>query len=282
MEDVLLHANIVLVRRDQPAADADPRERPLHLLPQQLPPTQGRRFLPAFAVRAGQLDAALNLQPLPQRVAVVALALDETLGPRFWDAVHGRPQVNGIEPWLHQVYLRRRRAAEAGRQRNSLVVDYHHPFPALAALGFLDPAPPNLPGRSCRRRRIRPSGATPVHPGCRGWRAKRRGDGHLKVEHPLTGRGRGVPAGPRLPTADVAQDLQNVPRPRTVRHRLEAAVGRARFFRQPSAEFFPLLVEQLAVGEVDGPLARHGVLAAEATQTPTWQQVNGSRILRWH
>jgi hypothetical protein len=67
-------------------------------------------------VRANQIDAALPLQSLSQRVTVVVLVGD-------------------------QLDLRRRGGSKCASQRNTLAVYHHHPLSSLALFGLADAGP---------------------------------------------------------------------------------------------------------------------------------------------
>lgn len=98
-----------------------------------------------LAMWTDQLDAAL-LETAAQRVAVVGAVGDEALGLASGPAPSSSWHPDLGQRPLDQFHLRRRGAVQVVSQRNTLAVDHHHPFRALAALGFADAVAPFLAG----------------------------------------------------------------------------------------------------------------------------------------
>jgi hypothetical protein len=148
MEEALIDAQQAVITHCQSAEVAEPGvgafDFPTTFVAPQLASVviQLLPFVPA--VRSNQLDTAL-FQPLPQRIAVIALVGD--------DALRFRPRPSTA---ARHSYLRERGFSEAdlvgcGRcqecsQRNTLAVDQYHPLRALAALGFSDRSAPFFAG----------------------------------------------------------------------------------------------------------------------------------------
>src|SRR5207249_5823604 len=93
-----VHLEAPLVAHRQATEVPQPSKGPLHLpappVPAQLPPVLQGRALAVAAVWADQLDVPLEQQPLPQRVAVVALVADQA--PRAGAGV-ATPQRHNVD-----------------------------------------------------------------------------------------------------------------------------------------------------------------------------------------
>ena len=163
MEEALIDAQQAVVTHCEATEVAEPGigafDFPATLVAPQLASIVKRLLSFVPTVGSNQLDTAL-LQPLPQRIAVVAFIGNDA--PRF-------------RPWpsapAWDLYLRERGFSEVdlvwrGRrqecsQRNTLAVDQYHPLRALAALGFADRSAPffaaaKLPSRKVSSQRSSP------------------------------------------------------------------------------------------------------------------------------
>ena len=97
-------------------------------------------------VRGNQSDAAAP-QSLAQRVAVVALVGDHSLGLLSRPpAAVPPPDPDRLERFFRQPDFRRRCSVKSDSQRNTAAVDHHHPLRPLAPLGLADSGAPFFAG----------------------------------------------------------------------------------------------------------------------------------------
>jgi len=146
---------------------------PTSLIAAQFAPVLVSPMLVVLAVRRDQFDATF-LQPLPQRVGVVAAVGDHAFGLLPRASLRARDTDFGERGFRKRNFCRRG-TFQPNSQRKTLTVDQYHPLRALAPLGFADgkAGPFFLRGRSCRPRRSRPTAADLPHPVPLAGRARR-------------------------------------------------------------------------------------------------------------
>ena len=108
--------------------------------------------LVVLPVRRNQVNAS-PLEPLPQRVGVVAPVGNHALGLLAWAAFGARHADFG-ERGFRKRSLSRRGTFEPNSQRKTLTVDQYHPLRALATLGFTDGCAPFFAGAKLPSRKV--------------------------------------------------------------------------------------------------------------------------------
>ena len=147
MEKRLIDFEAAFVTHHQSPKVADPSEGSFNLppafVPSQFPAIMMPPLLTVTAIGSDQIDPSLRLQPLSQRIAVVALIANQPLGFRsllIWS------MVDLVQGGFQQRYFRRLGRAELTCQRNSFTIDHHHPLCTFATLGFSDSVTPFFAG----------------------------------------------------------------------------------------------------------------------------------------
>src|SRR2546430_6821966 len=142
MKEGLIHQEVIVVTDDQASVVAQPGKGAFHLpafsVASQPASIVEGGFGTSPAVRSDQKDVFFQ-QAFPQRIAVVSAVGNDAqrFPPVQGDARKGR---------FGQPHFRRTGREKLASQRNTRAVDHHHPFRALAALGFADSGAPFFAG----------------------------------------------------------------------------------------------------------------------------------------
>src|ERR1035437_3424051 len=152
----------MLMTNQQAAKLAEPGVGSFHdpaaLIASQFAPIFVAPLLIVLPVRCNQFNASL-LQPLTQRVRIVAAVGDHALG--FLPRSALRP---GYADFRKRNFCRRG-TFQPNSQRKTLTFDQHHPLRSLAPLGFTDGSAPffaaaKLPSRKVSSHCSRPSASS--------------------------------------------------------------------------------------------------------------------------
>jgi hypothetical protein len=150
MKERLVNGSGAIPTHDQSAEVAEPGDGTLDD-PAAAVAAQGATILRWWPdsiplVRDNQFDAP-TLQPLPQRIAVISLVGNHSLGLLARSPRSGSVRdPNRGEGFFRQLDFRRGRRVQVLSQRNTRAVDHHHPLRPLAPLGFADLVAPFLAG----------------------------------------------------------------------------------------------------------------------------------------
>ena len=140
----------------QSAELSEPCVRPLHDPAAKIAPQFASIFVSPFLVVRSvwhdQVDAAL-LQPLPQRVRIIAAVCDHALGLLPRTALRSRDADFG-KRGFRKCNFCRRGTFKPNSQRKTLTVDQYHPLRSLAALGFTDCRAPFFAGAKLPSRKV--------------------------------------------------------------------------------------------------------------------------------
>src|SRR5450759_610805 len=146
----------MLMTNQQAAELSEPCVGSLHDPAAEIAPQLASVFiLPLVVVRAvghNQFDAPL-LQPLAQRVGIVAAIGNHALGLLPWATVRPGDADFG-ERGLRERNFTRRGTFEPNSQRKTLTVDQYHPLRPLAALGLADGRAPFFAGAKLPSRKV--------------------------------------------------------------------------------------------------------------------------------
>jgi hypothetical protein len=147
MEKRLIDFEASFIAHHQSAKVAYPSEGSFNLPPalitSQLPSVMVSPLLTVATIGGDQIDPALRLKPLPQRVTVVAFVANQSLG--FRSPLIGS-KVNVVQCRFQQGHFRRLGRAELTCQRNTFTIDHHHPLCTFATLGFSHSVTPFFAG----------------------------------------------------------------------------------------------------------------------------------------
>lgn len=145
MNEGQVHAWLSFPAHDEAAEVVHPGECALHLpappVAAQTASVLSRRALPAHAMRHDQLDLAAS-QPLAQRVAVVRLVGNQSLGLRAWPPGPAARDADRLQRSFDECDLSRRGGVNGCCERNTLAVDHHHALRAFASLCLADSVAP--------------------------------------------------------------------------------------------------------------------------------------------
>src|SRR5271157_1596672 len=146
----------MFMTNQQPAKLAQPGVGSFHdpaaLITPQFAPVFVAPLLTVLPVRRDQFNASL-LQPLTQRVGVVAAVGDHALG--FLPRAALRPGYADFgERGFRKRNFCRRGTFQPNSQRKTLTVDQYHPLRALAPLGFTDGRAPFFAGAKLPSRKV--------------------------------------------------------------------------------------------------------------------------------
>jgi len=158
-----------MLMTDQQAAElAEPGVGPLHdpspLVAAEFAPIVVSPFLVVAPVRCNQFNAAL-LQPLAQRIGIVAAVGNHALGLLPWAALAAW-DADFRERGFRKRNFCRRGTFQPNSQRNTFTVCQYHPLRSLATLGFTHREAPflagaKLPSRKVSSQRSSPSSSNP-------------------------------------------------------------------------------------------------------------------------
>jgi hypothetical protein len=101
--------------------------------------------LPVLAVGGNESDSPFT-KTLPERIAVISLVCDESLGTRFGTALSTVVNSDVVQSFFYKRDLSRRGRVDMASKWNTLTVDHHHPLRSLAFLGFPDCKAPFFAG----------------------------------------------------------------------------------------------------------------------------------------
>lgn len=102
-------------------------------------------FLPVLPVGRQEGDPS-SFQPVPERVTVIPLVGDESLGPRFGATFPSNMDPDVLQGLFSQGHFRWRGRVDVASQWNTLTIDHHHPLRSFAPLGFSDCRAPFFAG----------------------------------------------------------------------------------------------------------------------------------------
>jgi len=149
MEECSVGRNQPFVADDQSPEVLQPGEGPLDLPTPFIPPHFASvvTFPPAVALTVGgdQIDTA-PLEPIPQRIAVIAFVGDDPPGifPRTPAPFSG--DRDGCNCIFQQRHFRRRGRRQAASDRNTFAVHHHHPLRTFSTFGRPDARAPLFAG----------------------------------------------------------------------------------------------------------------------------------------
>ena len=149
MKEGLVNLNMALVPDNQASKIADPGKGALDFPPFFVAPELSAvlrlRFTSVFTMRRNQINFK-PLQPLAQRITVIATVGNQSLRPLFGPPSSTARHFDRFQGRLSQRYFRRRCRGKGASQRNTFAVDHHHPLCAFALFGFPDAGAPFFAG----------------------------------------------------------------------------------------------------------------------------------------
>jgi hypothetical protein len=149
MKKRIIHGNITVPSNHKATIIPQPGERPLHFPASFISPQLAAIIIlltfVVTAVRANQINTSL-LQPLAQRIAVIALVCNQSLWVLSRSATTFSRNADVIQRFLEQRDFRWGRRVQVVSQRNTFAVDHHHPLRSFAPFGLSDAFAPFFAG----------------------------------------------------------------------------------------------------------------------------------------
>jgi len=149
MKESLVSRDFIFISDHKTSKRAKPGKSPLDLVSSSvsvphatiLPPV----FLAAPPVWRKECGPSF-FQPVSERVTVIPLVGNESLGPRFGATFPSIMDPDVLQGLFSQDHFRRRGRVDVASQWNTLTIDHHHPLRSFAPLGFSDCRAPFFAG----------------------------------------------------------------------------------------------------------------------------------------